>query len=177
MFRRFMIVCWTVFAALVLVASVGWIMYTVNDNRLLSLRTDEMIADNLDSAREIEKRLRQMAALHRSKGKLIDADGNIFDVFDDLDEGDISTITDDSDGKKFKIGHTDFEIEDFESPQEHYQASDDLDRKADSANRIYDRIDTAKLIGLSAGILAGLLLIWNVIWHISHWVWEGRKVT
>ena len=29
--------------------------------------------------------------------------------------------------------------------------------------------------GVLGGILAGVLLIWNIIWHTGHWIWMGRE--
>ena len=31
--------------------------------------------------------------------------------------------------------------------------------------------------GFLFGVIgAGLILVWNIIWYIGHWIWLGRKV-
>jgi hypothetical protein len=31
------------------------------------------------------------------------------------------------------------------------------------------------MVALIGGILAGILFLWNIIWHTAHWVWMGRN--
>ena len=32
-----------------------------------------------------------------------------------------------------------------------------------------------QIIGLIGGLVASLILLWNIIWHTGHWIWMGRK--
>ena len=41
--------------------------------------------------------------------------------------------------------------------------------------RMETKKNNAALFGLYAGIVAFVILLWNIIWHTAHWIWMGRK--
>ena len=55
--------------------------------------------------------------------------------------------------------------------------------EAELERRLYDRErqsyasrkETYAITGIVAAALAGIILLWNIIWHTAHWVWMGRK--
>ena len=42
----------------------------------------------------------------------------------------------------------------------------------------YDRrMETSQLVAVVAVTLATIILVWNIIWHVGHWIWMGRVTT
>jgi hypothetical protein len=44
------------------------------------------------------------------------------------------------------------------------------------SRRIERKGEPFLIIGGLGGIFAGVILLWNIIWHTAHWIWMGRKV-
>ena len=120
MFKRFMIVCWVLFALASFVATGAGIEYKHHEAKK---------DDILDTAT---------------------AQGfNVFDVIDP---------------PKVKPG----DVLQMERPWDLYQLADDYRAATDESEMF-------SYIALVAGIIAGTLLLWNVIWHVGHWIWMGRE--
>ena len=44
-----------------------------------------------------------------------------------------------------------------------------------AAARHYRLIEPFQIMGGLAGLAAAIIFIWNIIWHIGHWIWMGRE--
>lgn len=52
---------------------------------------------------------------------------------------------------------------------------DEIVENAAEASRLYSNANTYLLTQGLGTLFMGILVIWNTIWHIGHWVWVGRK--
>jgi len=136
MFRRFMTVCWVLFAMAALTAVIGWSGYSHYQREIEEAR----IVDIDDLTTEATEEWR------------------IFEPGEDSDT---------SPGRPM----TPEEIKDFNLSMqlEHEQSINDKIRPIRVQRERY-----SIALGLG-GLIAAILLLWNIIWHTGHWVSEGRE--
>lgn len=151
MFRRFMIVCWALFSLGVFTGAVGLWGYKTYDNKIMDLRFDSWIESGVDSAYGIKQELRQ-----------------------DIKElNDILARAQNTESETLKFG-------DDEVPRELFiqKTQAVIDRATSQLDTVSTYSETAQLFFIVAAIggsLAFLMLLWNVIWHVGHWIWMGRE--
>ena len=162
MFRRFMTACWVLFALAAILAIGSGVAYKIAENQLLSLRTETMVDDRMESGHEIESGLRHIANGYDETIEYRKAHENI------------------------PIGASEAEamLIRLQAPHDYSNLSDEqLQAKSRSthenallANTQNARKRIAENAFFFASILATLILLWNLIWHTGHWIWMGRRV-
>jgi hypothetical protein len=180
MFRRFMIVCWVLFAICGGTALVADRAYDNAEQEILSFKLgftdanvgaprvrkdiarflialDEHSKNNYNPFTALKpahepnwsknKKIRDEAMMLAEIMNLIDPLGPAVSIGDEVSEADILKSFDESALGLIKTG------------------------------QLAKRQAVLRDITFPAGLLAAILLVWNIIWHVSHWVWMGRKTT
>ena len=168
MFRRFMIVCWGLFALAVFASASGWGIYKYSYAQIMHIRDYysgvwqqqgrmETDSDWNDPA-TIEKRLKVMELL--SYTHLKDFGFEEIPSENEVEDSDWRQIVDNNTGRTLREV-----VDDLESATKRLKA----------VQRYRDR----QRLGVSALSIAGpsalVLLLWNIILQTGHWIWMGRK--
>ena len=155
-----MIVCWVLFALAAILAIGSGVAYKNAENQLLSLRTETMADDGIESGYEIESGLRHIANGYAETIEYRKADENVpigaseaNAMLIRLRAQDYSDLSDDQLLAKLK------------STQESALFADTQNARKRIAENVF----------FFASIPAVLILLWNLIGHTGHWIWTGRK--
>lgn len=134
MFRRFMIVCWGLFAISATCGAICWGIYGYYESQWDSYTSE----------------LAEVTAATKIKSSY---DASIVEeLIQDLE---------DQEQKQRMLN----ELKKFRAIEENLPAAPDIDYQI----RLYEGL------AFYGGTIAAIIVLWNVIWHVGHWIWMGRK--
>ena len=181
MFRRFIIVCWVLFSLGAVTGLVGLAGYQYYDVKAEAFAERQRAAGeppqitNLDDAAFVARKIKD-GTLKGERRKIALQALREFLQAQGLEQG-TETPRQELERLRAEQGALpalpDGFVLDEQLPLEEVgviEAVIELERR----NRV--RMEAFGIVGAIGGILAGLFLVWNMIWHTGHWVWMGRKV-
>jgi len=159
-----MIVCWVLFGLTAVTTAVGWGIKNFSYGQIMSIRDNGAIVDNELKADwgkplTIENRLRAMQLVNERRIQILDERTGQYAII----------------GAPVPQG---FELDDPDVGKTKSELVSDLDvikAQLNEVRRYRQRYSAADVTAIVAGLMGLVILLWNIIWHTSHWVWMGRK--
>ena len=139
---------------------IAWAGNSYFENKILEIRTDDLIRDGVVNPHVISNKLRDLEIVAHSyavRQKIAqERDPPMPEGFVLVRPTELQAI-----------GHNTIR-----DPAELHRV---IAATAEFASRYKDRVSDFAGIGLLGGFLAGAFLIWNILCHTVHWVWMGRE--
>ena len=142
-----MIVCWTLFTISLLVSAIGGFGYKYYSDKMLDLRTEQMIVDGVTGAHAIKGRLRKRILNLEDKRKM-------------LSRLALAGMTKNDTTEKRHSISAELTI---------------IQSRYSKAMVEFERAEPFGIVGIAGGLIAAVLLLWNILLYTVAWVIAGRK--
>lgn len=201
MFRRFMIVCWVLFGLAIVTSAAGWGIYKYSYTQILTIRDSAGVKPEYDQPEQIADALVSIQAIYTARIQLLEADepDEPMTRQEAIAESERRLKLDsaeraaepDSIQRALTYVSRQIALDRAEKAAKPFlEEEPDLDKKTipvlkeigaknaadlDTVTQYGGRVRVALLAWEAAIVSALAILLWNVLWHIGHWIREGRK--
>ena len=163
MFRRFMVVCWVLLGSAAIATAIGAVGFSNTLSMMRNIGDEVAKPTRADNHHDIFYYWHDLQANTRPTAG---SNEGIIKILDQFFEPEVWSETVDSDVSR--------EIA-LRNAKTRVRLRDEIVTNAENATRLYSIAETYTLAQSLGLLFMGVLLVWNIIWHVGHWIWMGRQ--